>query len=440
MTYLSNKADSGIATSIVINTTTITGGTIGSVLFIGAGTTVSQDNANFFWDDTNNRLGIGTNVPTATISIGGNGALANGINFIDHTGMGLFDNGGLFNFGTLNHYWIINGSGHLYNAGTTESIGVGTSTPVSRIEVKQNGAGAQQIFTLSDYTAAAAGIGTELDFNGSLTLNGSSVRVGYIQGLWVDGSGNGKLVFGTRNAGTPTDWLTIGATGAITVVDGGIYGANGISIRTNASGNGWQMLTGGGWASVGSDGPVLSKGTTGLVYTHTLAATSGIAFPSTTSMSLRVNNLVGMRFASTTLIDIYGNISTAGWGVPAIYGSGSAAAQTAAVASVATYTVGAADGTFEVTANVNVTTATAHAFGVVITYTDETNTSRSLTLPMAQLAGTFVASITNVTGVGPYEGAKVCIRCKASTAITITTAGTFTTVTYNVYGSINQIA
>lgn len=44
---------------------TITGGTTGSVLFIGAASVLAQDNANFFWDDANNRLGIGTASPSA---------------------------------------------------------------------------------------------------------------------------------------------------------------------------------------------------------------------------------------------------------------------------------------------------------------------------------------------------------------------------------------
>ncbi|KKQ01470.1 MAG: hypothetical protein US12_C0045G0007, partial [Parcubacteria group bacterium GW2011_GWA2_36_24] len=39
--------------------------TAGSVLFAGASGILQQDNANFFWDDTNNRLGIGTTAPTA---------------------------------------------------------------------------------------------------------------------------------------------------------------------------------------------------------------------------------------------------------------------------------------------------------------------------------------------------------------------------------------
>lgn len=37
--------------------------TLGSVLFASTGGLVSQDNANLFWDDSNNRLGLGTAVP-----------------------------------------------------------------------------------------------------------------------------------------------------------------------------------------------------------------------------------------------------------------------------------------------------------------------------------------------------------------------------------------
>lgn len=135
----------------------------------------------------------------------------------------------------------------------------------------------------------------------------------------------------------------------------------------------------------------------------------------------------------------YNNITAVGQGVPSIYGSGRSIAQTNFVTSVATYTNGATDGSFIVSANVNVTTSTAHNFTVNCTYTDETNTSRTLILAFVQLAGTIVSAITNVTGAGPYEGIPVHIRCKASTAITISTASNFTTVTYNVEGYITQI-
>jgi hypothetical protein len=42
--------------------------TAGSVLF-SDGTTIAQDNDNFFWDNTNKRLGIGTKTPGATLDI-----------------------------------------------------------------------------------------------------------------------------------------------------------------------------------------------------------------------------------------------------------------------------------------------------------------------------------------------------------------------------------
>jgi hypothetical protein len=44
--------------------------TSGSVLF-SDGTTIAQKNSNFFWDNTNNRLGVGTASPTTTLDVNG---------------------------------------------------------------------------------------------------------------------------------------------------------------------------------------------------------------------------------------------------------------------------------------------------------------------------------------------------------------------------------
>lgn len=46
--------------------------TQGSVLFAGVGGAPTQDNANFFWDDSNNRLGIGNAAPSETLHVTGN--------------------------------------------------------------------------------------------------------------------------------------------------------------------------------------------------------------------------------------------------------------------------------------------------------------------------------------------------------------------------------
>lgn len=135
-------------------------------------------------------------------------------------------------------------------------------------------------------------------------------------------------------------------------------------------------------------------------------------------------------------------VATAGWGVPAIYGASRSGTQTnTTVASIATYTCGTSDGSFDVGANVNVTAATAASMTVTCTYTDETNTSRTVTFSFVQNGVAVpIQTITNVTGVGDYVGMKMAIRVKASTAITIATTGTVTGITYKVEGVITQVA
>ena len=128
--------------------------------------------------------------------------------------------------------------------------------------------------------------------------------------------------------------------------------------------------------------------------------------------------------------------------VPVRQGTGRATGKTAAEANVATYTVGGSDASFLVMANVLVTTSTTHNFTVVVDYTDEGNTARTLTLTFSQVGGTLLTAITNVTGAGPYEGLPLLLRAKASTSIAISSAsgGAYTTVTYSIEAHIIQVA
>lgn len=51
----------GTFTNATITNTTLSGKTLGSVLFVGTSSIIDEKNAHFFWDNTNNRLGIGVN-------------------------------------------------------------------------------------------------------------------------------------------------------------------------------------------------------------------------------------------------------------------------------------------------------------------------------------------------------------------------------------------
>lgn len=118
--------------------------------------------------------------------------------------------------------------------------------------------------------------------------------------------------------------------------------------------------------------------------------------------------------------------------------TGRATAQTAANASVQTLTIGASDASFEVSANVLVTTSSAENFTITVAYTDEGNTSRTITMPFITLAGASVAVVNFANGAVPYAGTPVHIRVKASTTITVATTGTFTGATYNVESVIKK--
>jgi hypothetical protein len=48
---------------------TVSGGTAGSVLFVGAGPVLAQDNANLFWNNTDKKLGIGTTSPLNDLTV-----------------------------------------------------------------------------------------------------------------------------------------------------------------------------------------------------------------------------------------------------------------------------------------------------------------------------------------------------------------------------------
>lgn len=340
----------------------------------------------------------------------------------------------------------------LYADTSAAFVGIGIAIPTSKLHV------VGKIY--ADHADVALDAGQYTDYNnGNVGASRFGIRAasGFLQ-LYA-GSDTGRvLVQGTTGnvsintgaAPTAVLHLKAGTTSASTAP----LKFNSGSLMSAAEAGAVEFLTDDYYATITTGaarkGIVLNDGTA-LTATRVPFATTNGRLTDDSDMTFATDTLTVTKLSAPTSVSTgtlaqtgktttYNNIATAGWGVEAIYGSGRSTAQTAAVASVATYTIGAADGSFLVSANVNVTTSTTHNFAVQVDYTDETNTAQTLTLTLSQLAGALVIAITNVTGAGPYEGVPLHIRCKASTAITIKTAGTFTTVTYNVEGSIRQIA
>ena len=227
-TYVSRKItgaeiSSSISTSIAIGDT-ITSATAGSVLFAGAAGVLAQDNANFFWDDTNNRLGIGTASPSFTLhvlsaaadldtKIESNGGHSRFI--IDSTGA----DDSILQFNEANaRRWSI------YTDGTDDSLkitrsDVPTASPTSdaiAIDSTDNVSIPNGTLTINDYTFPAADGGAnqvlQTDGAGALSFAAASGGATDLNGLTdVEAvAGSSALAFslffsnGTSPGGTPS--------------------------------------------------------------------------------------------------------------------------------------------------------------------------------------------------------------------------------------------
>jgi len=112
----------------------ITSATAGSVLFAGASGVLAQDNSNFFWDDTNNRLGIGTTSPAYKLDVQGDIGLGATSATTAHLYM---------NSTTRNQIIAANGSSLEFWDGATENarfdangnFGIGTTSPGAKLDV-----------------------------------------------------------------------------------------------------------------------------------------------------------------------------------------------------------------------------------------------------------------------------------------------------------------
>lgn len=175
---------------------------------------------------------------------------------------------------------------------------------------------------------------------------------------------------------------------------------------------------------------------TGVVTVQSSGGTTLIAMPANSAANYTTKS-TGHTDGTDWAIQYAANVT--GVTLPAIVGNGRVTAQTSANASVSTYTVGSSDASFYVSANVDLTAATTNAFTVTCTYTNEASSSVTLTEAFTKVTGsTLLTSITNVTGVGSYEGVPFHIRAKTGTTITWATTGAFTSCTYNCEGIIEQ--
>ena len=167
-------------------TGTSTAFTTGSVVFAGASGTYTQDNANFFWDDTNNRLGIGTASPATKLHLLTSSATAVALRAGNSASYAEFqvDASG-------NSQLIAPGGVQIFNTNGAErmridssgNVGIGTSTITSPYKLQVIG-------------SIKAGY---VNANGTV-VDGSSIEIG------ADGTGNRNAFIDFHADDTYTDY------------------------------------------------------------------------------------------------------------------------------------------------------------------------------------------------------------------------------------------
>lgn len=155
-------------------TNTSTSFTQGSVIFAGAAG-FAQDNANLYWDDGNNRLGLGTTAPTTTLDVNGAATIRNGANVVAG---GLYVRAGVGNFASSVIANDVSANVSIY----TPRLSVGTSANVNGLT--------------SNTTVVVNGTQDSINpTTGALTVAGG---VGIAKTLWV---GNAAFVQGNLTVG-----------------------------------------------------------------------------------------------------------------------------------------------------------------------------------------------------------------------------------------------
>jgi hypothetical protein len=215
----------------------ITSATAGSVLFAGASGVLAQNNANFFWDDTNTRLGLGTITLGSTLQVNGNVAIgysastaasANGLQvagtstFADTVSISKNQNGNTRLFivnttsGTASASQIFmqssSGSGtaeinkfsstrtayktqlandlNIYNGGTAGNISILNDFATGNINFTAGAASSAQMILNSSNNLglATSTIGSKLQVNGNAAIGYSASTAAPTNGLAVSGS------------------------------------------------------------------------------------------------------------------------------------------------------------------------------------------------------------------------------------------------------------
>lgn len=193
--------------------------TAGSVVY-SDGTKLTQDNSNFFWDNTNKRLGIGNAAPSGKLNI--TSAVNDGIKITDGTTTSFFyssaDATNSLALGTLSNHpmsiWT-NNTKRMTILSTGE-VGINNASPGAKLDVRSEirvtssgGATGQLLADSTDFSVGPTGA-----HNLRLQTNGTTrFRIDSSGNVGIGSSAPGSLVHIASNTANSAIRLQVAATG-----------------------------------------------------------------------------------------------------------------------------------------------------------------------------------------------------------------------------------
>jgi hypothetical protein len=206
--------------------------TTGSIGFIGASGALLQDNANLFWDDSNNRLGIGTNAPTTAIDTFGSGIITR-VN-------GTSTNNAFIGFASAGtNKWSVGNvqSDHrfrIYNEATTSELvsvlqtgefGIGIANPTTKLHI--DGGSSALIANLDANVSVAKSISFRSDNSNRINLevsgteSGSNAGANFFLRTYTDAGSLLETPFSIVRSTGVTTLKSLTLTNALSIANGG---------------------------------------------------------------------------------------------------------------------------------------------------------------------------------------------------------------------------